>query len=160
MQENLQLSLDIAVKGTKSLEIDGGDVSGNGGPLHPFLAVDTEEKQQVNRQKRQVVDECPVTQRTCCLHETEVNFHNINWNFVVYPESLTFSVCAGSCVSPGYYRKPEYRLKAFTRMNSPKHACCVPTTMDSVLFIIIDEFGEIETITIPNMKPRSCHCIV
>ncbi|KAJ7369791.1 hypothetical protein OS493_036434 [Desmophyllum pertusum] len=163
MQENLQLSLDIAVKGTNSLEIDGGDVSGNGGPLHPFLAVDTEEKQQVNRQKRQVVDECPVTRpETCCrLHPFEVDVSDISWDFIIAPKTLNISACAGSCGSPrhAFYRSRNLtRAIAFNEMNMLKPQCCVPKRMGSLSLIYFDHNQAIQKTEFPNLKVLSCHC--
>ena len=45
----------------------------------------------------------------CCLDTVEIDFHTIDWNFILSPRKLQFSFCRGSCnphiVRPSLFTK-------------------------------------------------------
>ncbi len=159
VQSKLKLSLDIAVKGTKSLEIGG--VSSDGAPLQPFLAVETKEKQQSNRRKRQADSpDCPAPQ-SCCKHDAVVN---LDWDFVIAPKSLHIGACAGNCpLNKISLFTHERRAKALSLYNSPylaQRPCCAPNKLDYVKILAFDTKGDVKEYKFQNMKVLSCHCAV
>lgn len=167
-QPKLDLSLDIAVKGTGSLEIGG--VSGDGEPLQPFLAVNTKDKPHVNRKKRQVdLEECPGTPpSTCCLQEFMIDFEKLNWDFIIAPRTLNFGVCRGDCSLMiksnldffSNQRRAVPFLGLFNPKNQRKITCCVPRKTDDISLLMFDEYGDVRILTLRDTRASSCHCIV
>lgn len=168
VRPKLDLSLDIAVKGTKFLEIGG--VSGDGEPLQPFLVAETKEKQHTKRRKRQTdsVQKCPhVPQKVCCIHDLIVN---LSWDFVIAPKSLNIGVCMGLCpLSKTSLYGNEQRTRALSKHNSAQHhgmsvlaqrPCCAPNKMDYVKLLAFDQNGTVQEYKLNNMKVTSCHCVV
>lgn len=159
VQPKLDLSLDIAVKGTTSLEIGG--VSSDGAPLQPFLAVETKEKQYSNRRKRQADSpDCPAPQ-ACCKHDLVVN---LDWDFVIAPKSLHIGACAGNCpLNKISLFGNERRAKALSLYNSAylaQRPCCAPNRLDFVKLLAFDQNGDVKEYKLQNMKVLSCQCVV
>ena len=168
-QPKLDLSLVIAVKGTRSLAIGG--VSGDGQSLQPFLAINTKEKRGINRNKRRVVsDNCqPGTPpSTCCLQELMIDFEKLKWDFIIAPRILNFAVCRGDC-SLNIKRNVDFfsnQLRAapfLGKLNPQKQkkiSCCVPKTTNDITLLIFDHNWDVRVLTLPDAKALSCHCIV
>ncbi|RMX47290.1 hypothetical protein pdam_00012676 [Pocillopora damicornis] len=160
------LGLDVEMKGTPSLVI--GNVSDNatGQTLQPFLAVEAEEKQSLNRKKRdKVLTNCSATAPlTCCLHEWRVNFSAIGLHFVHLPKTATVNFCAGSCKSSGLYRpSPAARLNMLKRLYGRRVQdlqCCRPLFMESETLLVVLENGTTSTHLVSRMKAKSCQCSV
>lgn len=162
LPEKLNLSFDIAMNGATSLEVIGADDAT--GPMQPFLAVDTEEKKRLDRKRREInireLRECPSKPpKTCCLHDLEINFNEIEWYFIVFPESLNISACEGSCESHAHHMDPS-RSKALRLANREQDTCCRPHRLAPVSIIYFDKERQINKATIPNMRVLSCRCIV
>lgn len=168
-QSKLDLSLDVAVKGTRSLEI--GRFSGDGQSLQPFLEINTKEKRGINRNKRRVVsgdcqpDKLP---STCCLQELTIDFEKLNWDFIIAPRKLNFGVCHGDC-SLNIKRNIDFfsnQLRAapfLGKLNPQKQkkiSCCVPKTTSDITLLMIDDKAAVRLLTLPDTKALSCHCIV
>ena len=166
-QPKLDLSLDVAVKGARSLEIGG--VSADGEPLQPFLAINTKEKRGLHRNKRKVSEECPGTPAsTCCLQQFTIDFEKLNWDFIIAPRKLNFAICRGDC-SLNIKGNIEFftnqpRAAPFIGKHNPQKqkniACCVPKTTNDITLLLFDDNGDVRILTLPGMIASSCHCVV
>ena len=159
------LRLDVAVTG-KSLEVDGVDDEAEK-QWKPFLVVDTEQKKQLNRKRRnqQEKDVCgtraPVE---CCRHNFMINFRNIGLEFVLFPKTLSVHRCAGSCESFAFqgYKSRFATLAAFSQIT--RHlvwrTCCVPKQMAPASLVLLNEDKTVEFKLVHNIRVLSCDCVV
>ena len=119
------LSLRIAIKGRKVLEVGG--INGATEPMQPFLAVNTDEMRHVNRKRRAShSDECDsITEPSnCCRrHKLVIDFERIGWNFVIQPKTLNTSVCVGVCPKNSLFFSNLERAQAL--INANKFNPCV-----------------------------------
>lgn len=168
-QPKLDLSLDFAVEGARSLEIGG--VNGDGEPLQPFLEINTKEKRGINRNKRRVVSQdCPSTPTsTCCLQHFTVNFEKLPyWDFIIAPKILNFAVCRGNCSLSNKsnidFFSNQARAASFAGKRHPQKqkniSCCVPKTTNDITLLVFDNNGDVRILTLHNARVLSCHCVV
>merc|ERR1719427_1772970 len=75
------------------------DVAEDNSPFKPYMQVTLMKKPSQSRSKRDAYDECEGKYRHqhCCKFDFEINFHEVNWNWIIYPESYNARYCAGSC---------------------------------------------------------------
>ena len=57
-----------------------------------------------NRFKRKATNLCPsdITKYQdfpCCVDSVEINFRKIGWNFIIFPKTIQYKFCGGSCNS-------------------------------------------------------------
>lgn len=166
--EQIDLSLDVAVKDTRSLEIGG--FSADGEPLQPFLAINTKEKRGINRNKRKAVsEECPGTPAsTCCLQQFTIDFEKLKWDFIIAPRTLNFAICRGDCSlkikgNIEFFSNQPRAAPFIGRHNPQKQkniSCCVPKTTNDITLLLFDNNGDVRILTIPGMIASSCHCVV
>lgn len=153
------LSLDIAVNGPNTLEVGCWDGEAN----KPFLVVDTEEKKQLNRKRRNAGQknvECnPTPPKTCCRHSMEVNFHDIGYDFIIYPQLLNIYACAGSCESHSFHKYP-VRSQIFRRLDMENNTCCRPIKMAPLSVIFLDKDMNVLVDVIPDVQVLSCKCLI
>lgn len=160
----LDLSLDIAVEGTKSLEIGG--VSGDGESLQPFLAVETEEKQNVKERKRRADSQSCSLTGPCCRHDLVVNLSD--WDFVISPRKVNIYRCAGICKLPATsLYKHRSRVSTLREHNAVQHnpdlersGCCRENRIDPLQVLMFDLEEQVQLKRLENVKVRSCHCVV
>ena len=154
------LSLGIAIKGTKVLEVGG--INGATEPMQPFLAVNTEEMRRVNRKRRAShSDECDsITEPSnCCRrYNLEINFDRIGWYFVIHPKTLSTAVCVGSCHVPSLFFS-SHRAQALKIANKFQNPCCQPERMDSKQMLYLNYNGTVDSKFVPLIV-LSCHCII
>lgn len=168
-QPKIDLSLDVAVEGARSLEIGG--VSDDGEPLQPFLAINTKEKRgRINRNKRKAVSkECPGTPTsTCCLQQLTIDFEKLNWDFIIAPRILNFAVCSGDCSlnikgNINFFSNQARAAPFAGKLNPRKQkniSCCVPKTTNDITLLLFDESGDVRILTLRDARALSCHCVV
>jgi len=158
------LSFDVAINGTKSIEVDR-QVNGAEIPLQPFLAVDTEEKKNRNRRRRAAevdIGDCDSkSPNTCCRHNLVVDFDKISWDFVISPRSVNIYACAGICESMVHHLS-QRRGMAFRQLKLG-NACCGPKRMAPLTLLYVSNSGEGNKVVvkkIPDMRVLSCRCLV
>lgn len=160
------LSLDIAVEGTKSLEIGG--VSGSGESLQPFLAVETKEKQHVKERKRRADSQSCSLSGPCCRHDLVVDLSH--WDFIISPRKVNIYRCAGICKLPAtslYKSKHQSRVSTLREHNKVQHnpdlersGCCRENRIDPLHILMFDLEEQVQLKRLENVKVRSCHCVV
>ena len=72
-------------------------------------------KKGKNRYKRKATNKCPsdITKYQdfpCCVDSVEINFRKIGWNFIIFPKTIKYKFCGGSCNSD--YVRPRVFTKA------------------------------------------------
>ena len=72
-------------------------------------------KKGKNRHKRKATNYCPsdITKYQdfpCCVDSVEINFRKIGWNFIIFPKTIKYRFCGGSCNSD--YVRPRVFTKA------------------------------------------------
>ena len=72
-------------------------------------------KKGKNRYKRKTTNYClsDITKYQdfpCCVDSVEINFRKIGWNFIIFPKSIKYKFCGGSCNSD--YVRPRVFTKA------------------------------------------------
>ena len=72
-------------------------------------------KKGKNRFKRKATNYCPsdITNYQdfpCCVDSVEINFRKIGWNFIIFPKTIKYKFCGGSCNSD--YVRPRVFTKA------------------------------------------------
>ena len=153
------LSLGIAIKGTKVLEVGG--ISGATESMQPFLTVNTEEMRRVNRKRRAShSDECDsITEPSnCCRrYNIEINFERIGWNFIIAPKTLNTSVCVGVCPKNSRLFSDELRAQVFINADKFLNPCCQPEKMAKVSILYFETIDKIRLSHTP-MKVLSCSC--
>ena len=61
-------------------------------------------KKSESRYKRNATTYCPsdiskYQDFPCCMDSVEINFRKIGWNFIIFPKTIKFRFCGGSCNS-------------------------------------------------------------
>ena len=155
-QQGLHLGLNIQIVGKHSLELGGP--RNVDGPLQPFMVVDTDEVAGRNRRKRGVdLHWCPSpSTTTCCLHDVEIKFQDIGWDFVIMPVILHINACSGNCDSQAYYKN----LERGRALKWSYTSCCVPRKMASISMLYYDNDLKVTYKVVPNMIANSCQCII
>ena len=59
-------------------------------------------KKSKKRYKRKATNKCPsdITKYQdfpCCVDSVEINFREIGWNFIIFPKTIKYKFCGGSC---------------------------------------------------------------
>ena len=168
MHTKSDLSLDVVIKGAISLEVSGVDGEAAHQWLTPFLVLDTEEKKQLYRKRRNaiaglpVAGECdPKPPKTCCRHNLVINLYEMGFHFILYPERVNLYACAGSCQSHAFHSHG-VRASIFRRMNRnlEHHTCCRPNKLGAMSVIYFLEDETVLMKTIPDVQVLSCSCFI
>ncbi|KAG5272784.1 hypothetical protein AALO_G00169260 [Alosa alosa] len=99
--------------------------------------------------------DAPATELQCCMLSSQVFIKDLGWeNWVIYPESFTFSQC--SVCSPR--SKPSEPLcpSAPTAGAPSQVPCCQPVAHDLVPFFYLDKSGTLVISSVP--MTRQCGC--
>ena len=164
MHTKSDLSLDVVIKGAISLEVSGVDGEA------AFLVVDTEEKKQLNRKRRnanlQVNDEFRRT-LNCSRRSFQIDFDQVrDFQFILYPRRINMYSCAGNCESLAFYEHIirakilRHVDKAFGGKSGDKHTCCRPNKLGPYKFVCLLQTGSIIVKALPDIRVLSCSCFV
>ena len=165
MRTKSYLSLDVAIKGAISLEV--GDVDGEAAKQwRPFLVVNTEEKKQLTRKRRnpnlQVNDdECdPQPPKTCCRHSFPLEIRGLD--FIILPRKLTLYACNGSCQALAHHEhahRANVLKKTDPTFIGGNRTCCLPNKLGPITFIYLDESQSVRVKKV-DLKVLSCSCFI
>ncbi|XP_062411020.1 gonadal somatic cell derived factor [Sardina pilchardus] len=99
--------------------------------------------------------DAPATELQCCMLSSQVFIKDLGWeNWVIYPESFTFTQCSACIPQP----KPSEPLcpSAPTAGATPQVPCCQPIAHDMVPFFYLDKSSTLVISSVP--MTRQCGC--
>ena len=130
----------------------------------PHLNVLTQEREILGRARRSqlVTNDCEDGETKCCRVPIHINFHEIGWDFIIAPSSMTVYHCRGNCPN-GY--KPAHKfvsLQALLHRLEPANVrapCCAPSELESSeMFLMYDLHGHPVQEMIDNFIVSTCKC--
>lgn len=107
---------------------------------------------------------CSNLTTTCCLDFKTLRLADIGWNFIIYPITIEFPFCRGTCdptITPLSLFNTRSGLILYKMI---KHGmdidspACYPTDLRSLDVIFHGEDDQINRMEIPQFLPSSCQC--
>ncbi|XP_069126925.1 growth/differentiation factor 8-like [Argopecten irradians] len=139
-------------------------------PIHspdssvPFLKLDAEERPILKRVKRQAGRRDCIQgdgEDRCCRFRTQINFHDIGWNWVIAPTEYEAFHCEGSC--PDRFKM----ANTFTGIKSTLHKmdpsrfsapCCIPSSFKPLTILHEDAYHNLVFTDLADMVVQDCKC--
>lgn len=102
------------------------------------------------------------TRNDCCLKKFTINFHDVGWDWIIYPQSYEANYCAGHC-SPSQHDQSVHKSLLISQagasgLNPIPKTCCVPKEYASISMLYYDHNTNIIYSSIPDMRILRCGC--
>ncbi|XP_060066914.1 bone morphogenetic protein 2-like [Ylistrum balloti] len=130
----------------------------------PVLNMDAEERPILKRAKRQAGRrDCTHGdgEDRCCRFRTQINFHDIGWDWVMAPTDYEAFHCEGSC--PDRFKM----ASTFTGIKSTLHKmdpsrfsapCCIPSSFKPLTILHANSYNTLVFTDLADMVVQDCKC--
>ena len=102
---------------------------------------------------------CPNTTQTCCLRRLKVNFtRDLNWTFIIAPQSMYINYCEGLCLLGTGSIPPQIEVVNGIHSNSSFNPCCSGAEYETQTLLVAHDIANFSLVEFPKMTAKSCRC--
>ena len=117
------------------------------------------EKPRKKRSSTHMYNFCPNTTQTCCLRRLKVNFtRDLNWTFIIAPQSMYINYCEGLCLLGTGAIPPQIEVVNGIHSNSSFNPCCSGAEYETKTLLVVRDIDNYSLVQFPKMTVKSCRC--
>ena len=101
---------------------------------------------------------CNPNETHCCRRRFYLDFHKMDWDWIINPKRLHVHGCHGDC-RPAQFKSTHSRLlHKLSNITSKGLLCCLPTQYSPHLFTYFSDTGKVITKVVDDISVDQCGC--